>query len=150
MEGESVAVIDIESSSKMEHNSTSERGGASTGIIFTGVRSGVISAGVIPVHHIRVGDGDGTDSGKANNSYDSIVLSSSFHIGGGLLTKLRRISSNDVWCVSKTSVAPKVQGSATFTMSEQRRRYRRPLEMQSTLSQRTWRGGSESTKYTNI
>ena len=47
-------------------------------------------------------------------------------------------------------MAPKVQGSAKFTMPTQLKRYSRPLVMQSTSPPRTWRGGSDSTKYTNI
>ena len=61
MEGESISVIDISSSSKMEHTSTSERWGASTGVIYIGIRSGVISTGVITIHHIHVDDGNGDD-----------------------------------------------------------------------------------------
>ena len=75
--GESIAIIDIASSSKMENNSTSERGGSSTGLISTGVRSGVIYTGVITIHQIRVGDDDGDDSSKTNNADDYIVSSSS-------------------------------------------------------------------------
>ena len=38
VEGDSTAIIDIEPSSKMEHTSTARRGGASRGVIYTGVR----------------------------------------------------------------------------------------------------------------
>ena len=61
VEGESIQSIDIVLYSKMEHNSTSGRGGASTYVISTGVRSGVISTGVITIHHIHVDDGNGDD-----------------------------------------------------------------------------------------
>ena len=36
--------------------------------------TGVISAGVIPIQHIRVGDGDSSGSGNADNADNSIVL----------------------------------------------------------------------------
>ena len=52
----------------MEHNYTAGRGGASTGVIYTEV---------IPIHHIRVGDGDGAGSGNADNADNSIVSSPS-------------------------------------------------------------------------
>ena len=59
-----------------------EEWGVSTGVISTGVRSGVISTGVIPGHHICFGDGDGADSGNADDSEDSIVSSSSLSYWG--------------------------------------------------------------------
>ena len=61
----------------------------------------------------------------------------------------RRRSFNAVWCVSKSIMAPKVWGSAIIATATQRRRYRRILVLQSTLSPRTWRV-SNSNKYTNI
>ena len=74
-----------------------------------------------------------------------LTIPSSHHptcrIGGEPPIEQRMRSSNDAWCMSKTSVAPKGQGSATFTIPTQQRRYRRPLELQSTLSPRTHRGG---------
>ena len=82
MEGRFIAIIDIVSSSKKERNSTAGIGGASTGVISTVIRSSVISTGVIPIHHIRVGDGDGADSDNANNSDDAIVFSSSLSYWG--------------------------------------------------------------------
>ena len=63
VEGESIAIIDIELSSNMEYTSTAVRRGASTG--------------VIPIHHISVGDGDGAGSGNADNADNYIVSSSS-------------------------------------------------------------------------
>ena len=77
MESKLIAIIDIVLSLKMEHTSTAERGRESTCVISTGIRSGVISKVVIPIHHIHVGDGDVADSGNANDSDDSIVSSSS-------------------------------------------------------------------------
>ena len=50
VEGESIAVIYIASSSKMKHNSTSGRGGVS-------------NTGAVTNHHIRVGDGYDAGSG---------------------------------------------------------------------------------------
>ena len=72
-----IAIIDIASSSKMEYTSTAGRGRASTGVISTGVRSGVIPTGGITIHHIHVGGGDVSDSDNASNADDSIVSSSS-------------------------------------------------------------------------
>ena len=77
VQGESIAIIDIASSSKTEHTYTAGRGRESPGIIYTGVRSGVIPTRVIPIYHIRVGNGNGADSGNANNANNSIVYSSS-------------------------------------------------------------------------
>ena len=74
MEGTSVIIIDMASSSNMEHNSIAIRGGTSTGVISTGFRSCVISAVVIPIHHICVGDGRDADSSNANNAEHYIVL----------------------------------------------------------------------------
>ena len=77
VEGESIKIIDIASYSKMEHTSKSRRGGASTGAIYTGVRSSVIYTGVITIHHIRVGGGYGYVSGNTKNADNAIVLSPS-------------------------------------------------------------------------
>ena len=65
VEGRSIEIIDIALSSKMEHNSTTRRGGASI-------------TGDITIHHIN--DGDGNDAVRGNGADDaenSIVLSSS-------------------------------------------------------------------------
>ena len=61
----------------MEHTSTDGISVSSKGVIYTGIRSGVISTVGIPIHHIHVGDGDVADSGNANDSNYSIVSSSS-------------------------------------------------------------------------
>ena len=45
--------------------------------MYTCIRSGIISTGVILIHPIRVGDGGGAYRGNANYSEDSIVSSSS-------------------------------------------------------------------------
>ena len=57
-----------EASPKMEHTSTARRWGASTGVIYTGV---------ITIHRIHVGDGDGADIVNADDAENSIILSSS-------------------------------------------------------------------------
>ena len=63
MEGKSIAIIDIASSLKMEHNSTTRRGEAST-------------TGGIPIHNIFVGDGNDDVSGNGSDDADNpIVLS---------------------------------------------------------------------------
>ena len=68
VEGTAIAIIDITSSLKMEHTSTDGRGGASKYVIPTGV---------IPIHHIRVGNGNGAGSRNDDDADDSIVSSSS-------------------------------------------------------------------------
>ena len=77
VEGDFIAIIDIASSLKMEHTSTDGRRGASTDVISTSVRSGVISTEIIPIHHIFVGDGNDADIGKDNNAENYIFSSSS-------------------------------------------------------------------------
>ena len=65
VEGKSIAIIDISSSSKMEHISTTGRGGASTTVAIT-------------IHPIRVGEGN--EVGKRKwiwQCWNPIVLSSS-------------------------------------------------------------------------
>ena len=61
-------------------------------------------------------------------------------IGSKPPIKRRRRSSNAVWCVSRSSLAPRFQGSAIFTMPTQQRRYHRLLVLQRTSPPRTWRG----------
>ena len=63
VEGKLIAFIYISSSLKIEHNSTAGRGGQYTG--------------VIPTHHICVGDGDCAGRGNADDADNSIILSSS-------------------------------------------------------------------------
>ena len=59
LEGDSIAIIGIVSSSNMKHTSTAGRGGEDTC--------------VIPIHHIHVGGGDGACSGNVDSADDSIV-----------------------------------------------------------------------------
>ena len=75
--GRDDCIIYIASYLKMGHTSTARIRGASIGVIYTGVRSGVIPTRVIPIYHIRVGNGNGADSGNAKNADNSIVYSSS-------------------------------------------------------------------------
>ena len=98
VEGESIAIIDIAFSSKMEHNSTAGREGSSTG---------VISTGVIPIHHIRAGDGNGNVRGNADDA-DNIIVSSSSSSYWGRTTKLKKeeILQKCVVCV-KSKRGPK-------------------------------------------
>ena len=63
VEGDSISIIDIASPLKTEHISTAGIGGASTFIV--------------PIHHIRIGDGDLSGSRKSDNTDNSIVFSSS-------------------------------------------------------------------------
>ena len=64
--GNLIEIIDIKLSSKMEHISTTGRGGAST-------------TGAITIHHIHLGEGDDVGSSNgANDAKNSIILSSSF------------------------------------------------------------------------
>ena len=104
VEGESIQSIDIVLYSKMEHTSTSGRGGASTYVISTGVRSGVISTGFIKIHHICVGGGNCSDSGNAKNAEDSIVLSSSLSYWGMTTNRMKEeILQQHMVCVIKKS-----------------------------------------------
>ena len=71
--------IDIESSSKIEYNSTAGRGGAYIGVIYIGVipipggaSRSVISTGVITIHYICIGDGDGAGRSNYEDADDSI------------------------------------------------------------------------------
>ena len=65
MEGKLITIVDISSSSKMGHVSTTGRGGAST-------------TGAILTHHICVGEGGDFGSGNgAKDADNSIVFSSS-------------------------------------------------------------------------
>ena len=68
MVGKTISIINIVSSSKMEHTSTSVIGGVSTGIIYIGV---------IPIYHTRVGDYDVAGKGNADDAENSIISSSS-------------------------------------------------------------------------
>ena len=64
------------------------------------------------------------------------------HIGGEPPSKRRRRSSNNVSCVSRTSISLKVQGSAIFTMTSQ------TFGVSRNFYPNNSEGGSESTKYT--
>ena len=82
--------------SQTEHTSTDGRGGEYTCII---------STGVIPIHHIRVDDGDGagsrnTDSENGDDAENSVLLSSSSSYWGRT-TKLTKdeIPQQRVVCV---------------------------------------------------
>ena len=63
VEGKSIEIIYISLSLKMEHTSTTGRGGEYTG--------------VIPIHHICVGYGGGAGRGNTDDAENSIILSSS-------------------------------------------------------------------------
>ena len=58
VEGELITMIDITFSSKMEHNSTTRRGEAST-------------TGAIPINHICVGNGNNYDSRNGADDADN-------------------------------------------------------------------------------
>ena len=98
MEGESIAIIDIASSLKMEHTSTSRIGGASTG---------VISTGVTPIHHICVDYGDGVGSGNAEDSDNSIVSSSSSSYRGRTTKQMKEDIFQQCVVCAKNKRGPK-------------------------------------------
>ena len=77
VEGKLIAIIDIESSSKMENISTTRRGGAPT-------------TGAIPIHNIRIGERNdvGSDNG-ADNSDDYIVSLYSSSCWGGTIKQTK-------------------------------------------------------------
>ena len=62
VEGKSIEIIDITSSSKMEHISTTGRGVAS-------------NKGAIPTHNIRVGEGDDVGSGNGTSDAENFIVS---------------------------------------------------------------------------
>ena len=103
VQGESIAIIDIASSSKTEHTYTAGRGRESPGIIYTGVRSGVISTGIIFIHYIRVGDGNGACSVNADDADDddnSVVSSTSSSYWGRTTKRMKEeILQRNLMCV---------------------------------------------------
>ena len=74
VEGKSISIIDTVLSSKMEHISTSGKGGAST-------------TAAISIHHICVGEGNGVDSGNGAEYADDYIVSSSSLLYWGRKTK---------------------------------------------------------------
>ena len=64
--------------------------------------TGVISTGFIPIHHIRIGDNNGANSGNYDDSDNSIV-SSSYSLYFGRTTKQtkEKILQQRVVCVKK-------------------------------------------------
>ena len=103
MEGETIEIIDIASSSNMEHTYKDGRGGAYTSVISTGVRSGVISTGIIFIHYIRVGDGNGACSVNADDADDddnSVVSSTSSSYWGRTTKRMKEeILQRNLMCV---------------------------------------------------
>ena len=138
VEGRSIAIINIASSSNMDHNSTTRRGGA-------------YKTGDINIHHINVGDGDDYVRGNgADNSDNSIVLSSSF-LYWGHTTKITKeeILQRCVVCVKskRDSEGLRERGikhsNATKVLSQ-------TFGAANKLPPKKSEGGSESTKYTGI
>ena len=77
MEGESIAIINIASSSKMQHNCIAGRGGASTTCAIT-------------INDIRAGDGDDADSGNGAEDVDNYIVSSYSSLYQGRTNKQKK------------------------------------------------------------
>ena len=104
VEDKSVSIIDIVSSSKMEHTSTYIRGRASTGLISTGITSCVISTGFITINHIHVRGCNSAYIGNTNVSgYSIISTSSSLYWGRTTKKTKEKILQQRVVCVKNKS-----------------------------------------------
>ena len=137
MEGKSIEIIDITSSSKMEHISTTGRGVAS-------------NKGAIPTHNIRVGEGDDVGSGNGADIYDnSILLSSSlFYLVRTTKQTREEILQHRVVCV-KRKHGPEGSRERNIHHSNATKALLQIFLLRSTLFPITWRG-SKSNNYTNI
>ena len=150
VQGESIAIIDIASSSKTEHTYTAGRGRESPGIIYTGVRSGVISIGVITIHQIHVGDGDGADSGNSNDAGDSIISSSSSsYLGRNANQTKEEILQRCVVCVKNKRV-PEVSRERDIHHANATKVLSHTFGAAKHFVPKNSEEESESTKYTNI
>ena len=133
VEGKSILIIDIASSLNMEHISTTGRGESLLqalfpSIIFTLVKAMMFAAAMAPMM---------LEIPSSCNLPHRIWADSP--------SEQRRRSSNVTWYVSRSSVSPRVQGSAIFTTPIQLRRYHILLVLQRTLYPRTRRGGTMKT-----
>ena len=141
VEGELIAIIDNASSSKTEHTSTSGIGGASTGII---------STGVITIHHIHIGDGNGTSGGKTDNADDSIFSSSYFSYWGRTTKQTKEdILQRYVVC-AKTKRAPKGSRERNIHHAKATKALSQTFGGANQFLPKNSEGESESTKYTDI
>ena len=150
MEGKSIAIVEIVSSSKMEHNSTDRRGGAPTAVISTGVRYGVISTGVILIHHICVGGGDGAISGNADDANYSIVSSSSLLYLRITINQTKEdILQRRVVCVKK-KYAPKGPRECDIHHTKATKALSQTFGVAKHFVTKNSEGGYKSNKYTEI
>ena len=129
MEGKSIAIIEISLSSKMEHISNTRIGEGLLKALFPSIIFAPVKAMTL----------------VESMASKMLTIPSSFHhprhIDYKPPNEQRRISSNSVWCESRSRVAPRVQVSVIFTTSTQRRRYWIILVLKITFSPRTWKGG---------
>ena len=138
MEGKSIATIDIESSSKMEHNSTDRRGGSST-------------TGAIPIRHIHVGGGNDSGSGNgADNTDGFIVLSYSLSYWRRTTNQTKEdILQHRVVCV-KSERGPEGLRELDIHHSNSTKVLSQDLGDVKHFVTKNLEGGSNSTKYTDI
>ena len=138
MQGKLIAIIDIASSSKIKHNYTDGRGGASTG--------------VITIQHIRFGDGDdnGAGSSKSGNANDLIVLSSS-SLYWGITTKKTKedIPQQRVVCV-KNKCVPEGSRYHDIHHANATEELSQTFGAANRFLPKNLEGESESTNYTDI
>ena len=138
VEGKSIATIDIESSSKMEHNSTDRRGGSST-------------TGAIPIRHIHVGGGNDSGSGNgADNTDGFIVLSYSLSYWRRTINQMKEdILQHRVVCV-KSERGPEGLRELDIHHSNSTKVLSQDLGDVKHFVTKNLEGGSNSTKYTDI
>ena len=138
MEGKLVEIIDIVSSSKMEHISTTGRGEAST-------------TGAIPVHHILVGEGDDVGRGNVTNDSDNFIVSSSYSLYWGRTTKQTKeeILHRHLVCV-KSKRCSKGSMERDIHRANAMNALLQTFGAVKYLVPKKSEGGSESTKYTDI
>ena len=148
--GRDDCIIDIASYLKIGHTSTARIRGASIGVISTGVRSVVISTVVIPIQHIHIGDGNGTDSGNANNADNYTVLSSSSLYWRRTTKQTKEyILRRRVVCVKNKRV-PGGSRECEIHHTNTTKALSQNFGAANHFFLKNLEGGSKSTKYTNI
>ena len=143
VEGKTIAIIDVAFSSKMEHTSTDGRWGASTGVIYTGV---------ISIHHICVGDGNGDGAGSSNvDDANNYIVSSSSLLYWGRTTKQTKeeIFQQCVVCV-KNKRGPEGSRERKIHHAKSTKALSHTFGAVKKFSPKSLEGASDSTKYTNI
>ena len=134
----------------MEHTSTTGIGGASKGVIITGVGYGVISKGVIPIRHICVSDEDGADSGNSNDADNTIISSLSLLYWGRTTKRTKEeILQRHVVCVKDKHV-PEGSRERKIRHANAMKVISQTFVSANNFVPKNSEGSSESTDYTNI